>query len=331
MSEPGEPGADGEEQAGEGESMPTAPASDTRPEAGGNSGDNGEARKVLQAAQQFQPKRLDGERDKLQRRAAGKRTKTRTTRKQGRYITSRPARRVTDLALDATLREAAIFQRERRAARDQIARERQPHRVLLRRSDLRQKVRVRKTRNAVCFVVDASWSMAADERMRATKAAVLSLLRDAYQRRDRVGLVSFQRDYATLLLPLTNSVEMAQARLQSMPTGGKTPLSRGMLLGFEVLDRARRQDEEVMPLMVVLTDGQANVSMTEMPPQAESYTLADYIATQDVRAVVIDTEHPMFERGLARQLAEHLQGSYYRLDDLRDGDLVELVRAELRS
>ena len=185
----------------------------------------------------YRPKRLEGQRDRQQRRAPGKRSRTRTSRKQGRYITSRPARRVTDLALDATLREAAPYQRERREADTSGDLSR---RIILRRSDLRQKVRVRKTRNAVCFVVDASWSMAAEERMRATKAAVLSLLRDAYQRRDRVGLVSFQRDYATLLLPLTNSVELAQNRLQTMPTGGKTPLSRGLLLGYEVLDRARK-------------------------------------------------------------------------------------------
>lgn len=236
--------------------------------------------------------------------------------------------RVTDLALDATLREAAPHQRKRRADIEKGAVQR---RVILRRSDLRQKIRVRKTRNAVCFVVDASWSMAAEERMRATKAAILSLLRDAYQRRDRVGLVSFQRDYATLLLPLTSSVELAQKRLQNMPTGGKTPLSRGLLLGYEVLDRARRQDPEVLPLMVLLTDGQANVSMGDLPPQVESYALADFIATQSMRTVVIDTEHPVFERGLARTLAEHLKGHYYRLDDLREGGLVELIRSELNS
>ncbi|MFO7169349.1 MAG: VWA domain-containing protein [Chloroflexota bacterium] len=276
----------------------------------------------------YQPKRLEGDRDKMQRRAPGKRSRTRTSRKQGRYITSRPARRVTDLALDATLREAAPYQRQRR---EQEGDPQRPRRVILKRSDLRQKVRVRKTRNAVCFVVDASWSMAAEERMQATKGAVLSLLRDAYQRRDRVGLVSFQRDYATLLLPLTNSVELAQKRLQNMPTGGKTPLSRGLLLGYEVLERARKQDPEVVPLMVLLTDGQANVSMTDLPPQAESYALADFIAAQSIKAVVIDTEHPIFERGLARQLAQHLKGRYYRLDDLREGGLVDLVRAELNG
>lgn len=268
----------------------------------------------------------DTQSDKQVRRAAGKRSRTRTSRKEGRYITSRPAKRVTDLALDATLREAAPLQPKRRAEEGDPKR---PHRVILKRGDLRQKVRVRKTRNAVCFVVDASWSMAAEERMMATKAAVLSLLRDAYQRRDRVGLVSFQRDYATLLLPLTSSVEMAQKRLQTMPTGGKTPLSRGLMMGYEVLERARKQDPEVVPLMVLLTDGQANVSMGDLPPQAESYALADFIAAQSIRSVVIDTEHPIFERGLARQLAHHLEGRYYRLDELREGGLVTLVRNEL--
>jgi len=183
---------------------------------------------TVKANTTFKPRRLEGQRDRMARRAAGKRSRTKVSRKSGRYVSSRPAKRVTDLALDATLREAAIYQRERRAetSGEQSAPSR---RVILRRTDLRQKVRVRKTRNAVCFVVDASWSMAAEERMRATKAAVLSLLRDAYQRRDQVGLVSFQRDYATLLLPLTNSIELAQKQLQTMPTGGKTPLSRGVL------------------------------------------------------------------------------------------------------
>lgn len=292
-----------------------------------NNNERGGGEITIKSDQIYKPRKIEGDRDRMQRRAAGKRTKTRTTRKQGRYITSKPAARVTDLAFDATLREAAPFQRGRRAEAESGGRKRT---VLLRRSDLRQKIRVRKTRNAVCFVVDASWSMAAEERMRATKSAVFALLRDAYQRRDRVGLVSFQRDYATVLLPLTNSVEMAQKMLQTMPTGGKTPLSRGLLTGYEILDRARKQDEEVMPLMVLLTDGQANVALGDLPPQEESYALADFIAEQDIHAVVIDTEHPVFERGLARQLAERLKGSYYRLDDIREGGLADLVRSELR-
>ncbi|MBC8161760.1 MAG: VWA domain-containing protein [Roseiflexaceae bacterium] len=300
-----------------------------RPQDGAQPGkDAGGGEKQVNAEPPYAPKRIEASADRKSRRAFGKRTKTRSDRKSGRYIKSRSVQRVTDLALDATLREAAPYQRQRRA--DAGDAHDKPGRVLLRRSDLRQKVRVRKTRNAVCFVVDASWSMAAEERMRATKAAVLSLLRDAYQRRDRVGLISFQRDYATLLLPLTSSVELAQKRLREMPTGGKTPLSRGLMLGYELLAKAKRQDEEVLPLMVILTDGQANVAMGDLPPQTEAYELAKFIAAQDIYAVVIDTEHPVFERGLARKLAEFLQGSYHRLDDIRDGGLAELVRAELR-
>jgi magnesium chelatase subunit D len=201
--------------------------------------------------------------------------------------------------------------------------------LIVYRDDLRQKVRVRRTRNAVCFVVDASSSMAADERMRATKAAVFSLLQDAYQRRDRVGLVSFQRTYATILLPLTNSVELAQKYLQKMPTGGKTPLARGMLTGFDVLYRAQRQDPEVIPLLVLITDGQANVAIGATSPQQETYQIADYIATYGIRAVVIDTEHPNFDRGLSRQIANRLEGQYFHLDDLSEGGLAQMVRAQL--
>lgn len=263
--------------------------------------------------------------DKQQRRAGGKRSKTRTKRKSGRYISSRPtSEKITDLALDATIRAAAPYQRRRRA---QSARKRA---VLLERPDYRQKVRVRRTRNAICFVVDASWSMAAEQRMQATKGAVLSLLKDAYQRRDRVGLISFQRDSARVLLPLTNSVELAERRLRTMPTGGKTPLTHGLLLGFELLDRAKRRDPEVLPLMVVLTDGQANVSLTGMRPQEEAYRIADFIAEAGVEAIVIDTEHPSFIRGLAQMLAQHLNAPYYHIADLGDQALVDVVRQATR-
>jgi len=288
--------------------------------------------KLYEAGVLFRPRRLEGASDRQMRRAGGKRSRTRTTRKQGRYIKSRRVERVTDLAFDATLREAAIYQRKRRDELNHtiaLPHQRRPA-LLIRKTDLRQKVRVRRTRNAVCFVVDASWSMAAEERMQATKAAVLSLLRDAYQRRDRVGLVSFQRDFARVLLPLTSSVELAQKRLQTMPTGGKTPLARGMLTAFELLERARRQDEEILPLMVLLTDGQANVAIGNLPPQQEAYQIADMIAAHAIRAIVIDTEHPNFERGLSRRLAEHLKGAYYRLEDLRDGGLVQAVRRQMQ-
>ncbi|WP_245863099.1 putative cobaltochelatase [Candidatus Viridilinea mediisalina] len=331
LSTPTESGEGGDEQGGGGQVTPLGSAGSS--ETSSPPSQNQASGKQFEADQMFRTRRLEAQSDRQQRRSPGKRTRTRTTRKQGRYIRSRRAERVTDLALDATLREAAVYQRKRRhelAHTIALPHRRRP-KVLIQRSDMRQKVRVRRTRNAVCFVVDASWSMAAEERMQATKAAVLSLLRDAYQRRDRVGLVSFQRDYARVLLPLTNSVELAQKRLQTMPTGGKTPLARGMLTAFELLEKARRQDEEVLPLMVLLTDGQANVAISQLPPQQEAYQIADLIATRAIRAIVIDTEHPSFERGLSRRLAEHLRGAYYRLEDLSDDGLVQAVRRQMQQ
>jgi magnesium chelatase subunit D len=280
----------------------------------------------------FRIKRLEGQYDRKERWSSGRRSRSRTMRKQGRYVSSRRAARVTDLAFDATLREAAPYQRQRQQhAATSPPHRRRPVKIILSRDDLRQKIRVRRTRNAVCFVVDASWSMAADERMHAVKMAILALLRDAYQCRDRVGLVSFQRDYAKVLLPLTSSVEMAQQRLQSMPTGGKTPLARGMLTGYEVVAQARWREPEIIPMLVLITDAQANVAINNQAPQAEAYQVADFIATQDIRTIIIDTELREFERGLARQLAERLKGQYYRLEDLSSEGLAQMVRTQMRS
>jgi magnesium chelatase subunit D len=272
---------------------------------------------------------MEGKARQRQRRAAGRRSRSRTLRRQGRYVSSQRAERVTDLAFDATVRAAAPYQLQRRQ-QPAAAAHRTPH-LIVYRDDLRQKVRVRRTRNAVCFVVDASWSMAAEERMHATKTAVLSLLRDAYQRRDRVGLVSFQRTYASILLPLTNSVDLARRCLHTMPTGGKTPLARGMLTGFEVLYRAHYRDPDVIPLLVLITDGQANVAMGQTAPQQEAYEVASLIARQQMRAVVIDTEHPQFDRGLTRTIASKLQGEYYRLGDLSNDGLARMVRAQMQQ
>jgi len=304
----------------------------------------------------FRPRRMEGQRDNKMHRAAGRRSQCETSTRQGRYVSSRRVPLVTDLALDATLREAAPHQRQRQheAARSSAAGAARP-KIMLTRNDMRQKVRIRRTRNAVCFVVDASWSMAAEERMRATKGAVLSLLRDAYQRRDHVGLVSFQRTYATVLLPLTNSVDLAQRHLHAMPVGGKTPLARGLLTGFELLQRARSRNPDVIPLMVILTDGHANVAMSNLPPHIETYRLAHFIARQQIHSIVIDTECPhietslglgtvasahasrlntiysQLEGGKARRLAEHLQGEYYRLEDIREHVLADMVRARLHA
>ncbi|HSO27262.1 MAG TPA: VWA domain-containing protein [Anaerolineales bacterium] len=236
---------------------------------------------------------------------------------------ARPAEgRSDDIAFDATIRAAAPFQKERGEQRKKVA-------FAIRKSDFQRKVRVKKAANLVLFVVDASWSMAVAERMAATKGAILSLLTDAYQRRDRVGLVVFQKDRATLVLSPTNSIQLAQRALADIPVGGKTPLSAGLMLAHEVIKRERITHPDVMPLIFLLTDGAGNVSVGNMPPQEEAHMLAEQISADDIRCVVVNMEHAAFDQGLAQALADHLSGPCYTLNELKAETLYRAVREEM--
>jgi Mg-chelatase subunit ChlD len=179
------------------------------------------------------------------------------------------------------------------------------------------------------FVVDASWSMAAAARMEATKGAVMSLLIDAYQRRDRVGVVVFQKETAWEALPFTSSVELARRVLRNVPVGGKTPLSAGLLLAYKMISRELRSNSELMPLMIVLTDGAANVSMTGRTAMEESRIMAELIRYKEVRSVVVNMEQLSFDRGLAQDLAVALDGTCYNLRELKARSLYQTVQHEL--
>ncbi len=261
--------------------------------------------------------------DRLSRRISGRRSLTRTKRKRGRYVFSRPMEgRVDDIAFDATIRQAAPHQ---------VHRERSDVALALEREDLRRKVRVSRAANVVLFVVDASWSMAAAERMVATKGAILSLLQDAYQRRDRVGLIVFRQNGAELLLPPTSSVRLAEKLLGDIAVGGKTPLSSGLHLCYQVFVREMRRNPQVMPLMILLTDGAGNVSMTDLTPREESCQIAELMQRSNIRSVVINTEHKSFDRGLAQELAHYLGAECYTLEELGAQELYHTVRGELKS
>jgi magnesium chelatase subunit D len=238
-------------------------------------------------------------------------------------VRARPATGKTDdIAFDATLRAAAPHQLERVEQRRNVAFAIQP-------SDLQRKVRVRKAANLILFVVDASWSMAVAERMSATKGAILSLLTDAYQRRDRVGLVVFQKDRALTVLPPTNSVQLAQRALADIPVGGKTPLSAGLRLTYETFQQEKIAHPDTIPLLILLTDGAGNVSMGSLPPQEEAHRAADLIREAHIRSVVINMEHAAFDQGLARQLADHLGAPCYTLSELKAEHLYQTVRQEI--
>ena len=274
----------------------------------------------------FEVRKLDTPLDRITRTHAGRRSTSKTERKRGRYIKARPSPGdPKDLAFDATLRAAAPHQPERR--RQKI----EGPALRVGRGDYQKKVRVRKAANLILFVVDASWSMAVAERMSATKGAILSLLTDAYQRRDRVGLIVFQKDQARLVLPPTSSIDLAQRALKDIPVGGKTPLSAGLTLAQRVLAREMQVHPDVAPLVIVLTDGAGNVSQGGASPQAEAYNVAEQIAELDIRAVVINMEHQAFDQGLAARLAEHLDAPCYSLRDLKAESLYRTVKDELQS
>jgi Mg-chelatase subunit ChlD len=282
-----------------------------------------QADKPINIGETFRPRQFKTSLDKISRRAAGKRSYTVTQRKRGHYVYARPAQDdYQDIAIDATLRQAAPHQQER--AHPQSA-------VTIQGADLQRKVRVRKAANLILFTVDASWSMAAAERMEATKGAIMSLLVDAYQKRDRVCMIAFQKDRARVVLPPTGSVEMAKEALRDIPVGGKTPLSAGLLLAYQIIERERRQDKELLPLVVLLTDGAGNVSVTGMPPREEALLVADLLTHNKTRSVVINTEHESLDRGLARELADRLDAPCYTLGEIKAESLYRTVRSELKG
>ena len=189
-----------------------------------------------------------------------------------------------------------------------------------------RKIRVRRAANLILFVVDASWSMAVAERMSATKGAIMSLLTDAYQRRDRVGLIVFQKDRATLIMPPTNSVQLAQRALSNIPVGGKTPLSAGLQMASEILDREMVIHPDVMPLLIVLTDGAGNVSIGQNTPLDESHAIADQIALKKITSIVINMESATYDQGLASVLADHLNAPCLSISELKAEHLYNTVR-----
>jgi magnesium chelatase subunit D len=246
--------------------------------------------------------------------AAGRRSRART---DAGAVTGAlvPRGRPRSVHLAATLAAAAPHQ----AARGRVA----PGGLLLRGEDLREPRREGRESNLVLFVVDASGSMAARARMGAVKGAVLSLLLDAYQRRDKVGMITFRGSGAQVLLPPTSSVDAAAARLAALPAGGRTPLAAGLLRARDVLRTERLRDPRRRPLLVLVTDGRA----TGGPAPAQTARRAAGLLHGDgVASVVVDCETGPVRLGLAAGVAAALGGLLLRLDELAAGPLADSVR-----
>ncbi|THA80738.1 putative cobaltochelatase [Streptomyces sp. A0592] len=270
---------------------------------------------AVRAAEPFRTKMLSV--PGLGEGAAGRRSRARTA--HGRTTgAQRPRGQLTKLHLAATVHAAAPHQKARgRAGRG----------LVIRKDDLRQATREGREGNLVLFVVDASGSMAARQRMSAVKGAVLSLLLDAYQRRDKVGLVTFRGAAAELALPPTSSVDAAAARLEKLPTGGRTPLGSGLLKAREVLRIERLRDPSRRPLLVVVTDGRAtSAGAVGGDPRELTARSARLLAAEGVASVVVDCESGPVRLGLAGVLAADLGGPAVTLDGLRADSLAGLVK-----
>ncbi|MFI1679969.1 putative cobaltochelatase [Streptomyces sp. NPDC020607] len=327
----GPDGGGGQPPAGNGPDSPELPAQDQGPDApnaedtpgtddapapeepaptaGAPSGPG--EQQAVRAAEPFRTKMLSV--PGIGEGAAGRRSRART--EHGRTTGSRrPRGALTKLHLAATVQAAAPHQK---------ARGRSGAGLVVRRDDLRQATREGREGNLVLFVVDASGSMAARQRMSAVKGAVLSLLLDAYQRRDKVGLVTFRGAEAEVALPPTSSVDAAAARLETLPTGGRTPLAAGLLKAHDVLRVERLRDAARRPLVVVVTDGRATGGVE---PVARAGRAARLFAADGVASVVVDCESGYVRLGLAGQLAGELGGTVVTLDELRADSIAGLVK-----
>ena len=277
---------------------------------------------VFPVGDTFRVKRMPMERDRILRKGSGRRSRTRTSSKAGRYIMSTMERKTNDLALDATLRAAAPYQKRR--SRQDVA-------IVIEESDIREKIREKRIGNFIVFVVDASGSMGAGKRMIETKGAILSLLLDAYQKRDKVSMVAFKGDCAEVLLPPTSSIELAHKLLEKLPTGGKTPLCHGISLGYQIIQSYFRKDPHIYPLLILISDGKANVSQYGGKPLSEAMEVAEEIKNDArVNTAVVDVEKAgLISFGLAYQLSVQMGARYFKLEDLKTDTLVEVLQEDL--
>jgi magnesium chelatase subunit D len=247
---------------------------------------------------------------------------------RGRYVRSRAQDPVTDIALDATLRAAAPHQ---------IGRGRGPGEPLrLHRDDLRQKVREHKVGSLAVFLVDGSASMGAQERMAMTKAVILSLLHDAYVRRDRVAAIVFRGRSARTVLEPTSSVSLAQRQLAELAVGGSTPMAHGLWSAHQLIRRAQHLDPTLRPLLIMISDGYPNVAMGDGDPYRQCVDVAERIGRDGIDVLVVDSARPaladvavpMYEDlrpAACRALAERMGAAYFPMAQMSASQLGRLV------
>lgn len=252
---------------------------------------------------------------------SGRRERVISEDSRGRYIKYRIPRggKTSDIAFDATVRAAAPFQPRRRQSGAKTF-------IVIEKEDLRVKVREKRSCGCIIFVVDASASMGANRRMREVKAAIISLLSLSYQKRDRIGMIAFRKESAEIILGVTSSVELAQKRLRDLPTGGKTPLAKGLDLAYEVVMGLKKREPELTPEIVLVSDGRASGKKRgQLTPFDEALLAAERIGNQGIHIVVIDTENDFIKFHLCDRLNEKLHGTVIGMDELKAEGIIETI------
>ncbi|MBQ3736581.1 MAG: VWA domain-containing protein [Candidatus Methanomethylophilaceae archaeon] len=252
----------------------------------------------------------------------GRRTMAQSADGTGRYARSRiPQGKTSDVAFDATIRAAAPYQRVRKS--DNLS-------IVIESRDIREKVRERRSGATIMFLVDASGSLGVRKRMATVKGAILSMLRDSYVKRDRVGLMAFRRDGAEVILPPTKSVEYSYNRLEELPTGGKTPLGEALVRVDEYMTSYSRCHIGERCYIVLVTDGRANVPLTAgADANEEVQKMAEDLSIPNVKWIVVDASSgfPHFDN--AERLAQKLGARYFKLENLDADRFAQGVKAAL--
>jgi magnesium chelatase subunit D len=286
-----------------------------------NTTENQNKEKIFKTEKSFHVKNITNTNERKIKDGFGRRSTSVSHNKTGKYFRAIIPKHNNyyDIAIDATLRAAAIFQKERKSLQNK--------KIVIKNQDIRVKQRIKKIGNTVLFLVDSSGSMGANQRMEIAKQAILSLLIDSYKKRDKTDLISFRGNTAETLLRPTSSVELAKKHLEIMPTGGKTPLSIGLYKSLKIFKNELKCKKKVNPFLIIISDGRANVSMNpKINPFNESKEFALKIKELGIRSVIIDCETGFIRLEKLQALASVLNAKYYHFDEIKLSEINNIVK-----
>lgn len=309
------------ESSAEENSSENSPFNEEKQDSGNSSSpfkEKDETEKTQSFGEQFEVGKWldDDKRKRLIKKGSGRRSLVKTDSLQGRYVKSTMnSPEQSDIAFDATLRAAAPYQ---------LSRDKNGMAIAIQSSDIRTKVREKRTGNFIVFVVDASASMGTGKRMAAVKGAILSLLSDAYQKRDKVAMITFRRDKADLVLGMTRSVDLAAKKLETISTGGKTPLYAGLEAAHNLIKASMQREKDLLPVVVLVSDGRATCGRSK-DPFADAVREGCSLTADHIKTVIIDVEQDFIKLRLAEKLAKKMDAKVYKISELHAGAILSAV------